>query len=42
MKKENEKNLREGEGEGEWGGGVVRRGRREGKVETGEERENET
>ena len=36
MKKENEKNLREGEG------GVVRRGRGEGKVETGEERENET
>ena len=40
MKKENEKNLREGEGEGE--GGVVRRGRGEGKVETGDERENET
>ena len=36
MKKENEKNLWEGEG------GVVRRGRGEGKVETGEERENET
>ena len=36
MKKENEKNLMEGEG------GVVRRGRGEGKVETGEERENET